>query len=258
MILFIVATLMPAIARVRAAARKTDCLNHLLNNSLCALNATSVSAADAFPQGTKPNPNLRPDQRLSWYLANWGWMGDGQIALDVDWEGAWNDPQNLRIRTENMDGKIGELWGMPVLDCPSRPVDRAHELPRFTAYVGMAGVGVDPAAGPLTATSGIFGYDRVCPEGKVTRGLSNTVLLIETSRDNGPWTAGGPPTVRGYNPVDGSPLGVGRPFGGLHLQATGVGMADGSAKFLNEDIDSQVFASLLMIGAGDGSPAAEF
>ena len=43
----------------------------------------------------------------------------------------------------------------------------------------------------------MWGYDRRTRPEDVSRGLAETMLLAETALDNGPWTAGGPPTVRG-------------------------------------------------------------
>jgi hypothetical protein len=246
-VVLVITLVLPAVQRIRAAHHLAGCQNHLRMLAMSIHNASSFR--ETFPQGTLPNPRFPPEQRLSWYLANWGWTGDGQIGLDVDWEGPWDTPQNRTIKTWDMDGNHGDLTDWDWFDCPARPADLSRERPRYTAYVGMAGLGVDAAAGPLTATSGIFGYDRACPFDKVTNGLSSTLMVIETNTGNGPWTAGGPSTVRGYDLTEGPPLGPGKPFGGLHLQGTAVLMADGSFKFLDESMDPQVFSSMLTIGA---------
>ena len=70
-----------------------------------------------------------------------------------------------------------------------------------------------PRGDPL---AGIFGYDRIVRREDLTAGATQTLLATETARDNGPWTAGGSPTVRGLDPTDAPYIGPGRPFGGMH------------------------------------------
>ena len=69
-------------------------------------------------------------------------------------------------------------------------------------------------------------------------------MATETGRDNGPWTAGGPPTVRGVDPADAPYIGPGRAFGGLHPGGLNVLFADGSAEFMQDDVSPQFFETL--------------
>ena len=84
--------------------------------------------------------------------------------------------------------------------------------------------------------------------------LSNTLLLAETGLANGPWTAGGPATVRGLDQGRQPYIGRGRQFGGLHRGGVMVAMADGSVRFLSESIDPKVFEALSTVAGGESLP----
>lgn len=99
--------------------------------------------------------------------------------------------------------------------------------------------------------AGVFGYDRTVGPADLTAGTSRTLLASETTRDNGPWTAGGRPTVRGIDPNDVPLLGPGRAFGGLHPGGLNVLWADGSAGFMEDTISPPLFESLTRVRRGD-------
>jgi hypothetical protein len=81
---------------------------------------------------------------------------------------------------------------------------------------------------------------------------------METARAKGPWSRGGPSTVRGLDPRDQPYLGSGRPFGGLHYEqktfqgkgkslGCNAAMADGSARSLRDSIDPRVLEAMTTI-----------
>jgi prepilin-type processing-associated H-X9-DG protein len=78
-------------------------------------------------------------------------------------------------------------------------------------------------------------------------GTGATLAVIETASANGPWTAGGPPTVRGLDPGRQPYLGRGRQFGGTHPGGAMALFADGSVRFLRESIDPKTFEALATI-----------
>jgi hypothetical protein len=101
----------------------------------------------------------------------------------------------------------------------------------------------------------MFGYDRRTSLDDVPDGSTFTLLILETSRDNGPWARGGPATVRGLDPADTPYLGPGRPFGGTHFAENGVfsrggpigcnaAMADGSVHFFQQTVAPRVLEAL--------------
>jgi prepilin-type processing-associated H-X9-DG protein len=139
----------------------------------------------------------------------------------------------------------------------------APEPACLTPYVGVAGVGTDAPSLPAGhRNAGVFGYDRRTALADVKDGTSNTLLILESARDNGPWARGGPATLRGLDRTDSPYLGTGRPFGGTHFaenilfwrgRSTGcnAAMADGSVRFLQEAIAPRVLEALATIAGGE-------
>jgi hypothetical protein len=145
--------------------------------------------------------------------------------------------------------------------CPSNPRWATPEEPALTHYVGVAGLGRDAATLPVTdRRAGFFGYDRTIGPRDVKDGTSNTLMVIETSADNGPWAAGGRATVRGVDPDEAPFIGKGRPFGTIHYTPRFVGtpqapvngaLADGSVRCLPESTSARTFEALATIAGGD-------
>lgn len=73
------------------------------------------------------------------------------------------------------------------------------------------------------------------------------MTVVETTQDNGPWLAGGPPTVRGLDPSVESYIGYGRPFGGLHRDGLNVLWADGSVRIVSNGVASPEFRAMARI-----------
>ena len=135
--------------------------------------------------------------------------------------------------------------------CPANYSGTPPNTPGPTHYVGMAGLGVDAARLPLNdPNAGLFGYDRQATLGD-TKGLAYTILMIETESETGPWSAGGPPTVRGLDPNGPPYLGSGRQFGGNHRGGGFALFADLSVQFVNETITAETFEGMCTITGGE-------
>jgi prepilin-type processing-associated H-X9-DG protein len=125
-------------------------------------------------------------------------------------------------------------------------------MPGPMHYVGIAGVGADaPSLATGHPRDGIFGYDRQTRMVDIADGTSTTMMLAETTFANGPWTAGGPATVRGLDQGRQPYLGLGRQFGGAHPGGAMVAFADGSVRFLPETIAPTVFEAIATIAGGE-------
>jgi prepilin-type processing-associated H-X9-DG protein len=89
---------------------------------------------------------------------------------------------------------------------------------------------------------------------EIKDGASVTMLLAETGLANGPWTAGGPSTVRGLDPARQPYIGEQRQFGGVHRGGAMVAFADGSVRFIRDSIRPQVFEALSTIAGREVLP----
>jgi Protein of unknown function (DUF1559) len=208
-----------------------------------------------FPAGTVAHPDLPPEQRLSWFVELLPYLEQNDLARRLDRGAGWADSRNAAVIHTPVK----------VLRC----ADWAGELlpaEHLTPYLGAAGLGADAANLPATdRRAGVFGHNRRTALTEVTDGTSNTLLVLESARDNGPWARGGPSTVRGLDPTDRPHLGVGRPFGGTHFaekgwsrreQAIGcqAALADGSCRFLTNDVSPQVLEALVTVAGGEQLP----
>jgi prepilin-type processing-associated H-X9-DG protein len=266
-----------AVARVQDAAARTQCCNNLKQLAL-AIHSYNDTVG-ALPAGTVPNDALPPEKRLSW-LPDLVPFVEFQVAshllLDPTkaWDAEGNREPRVEIFDEDRDGQhqrreypVGPLR---FLQCPSNPAAAVPGFPALTHYVGVAGVGADaatlPASHPDTEIypgTGVFGYDRHLALGpRIPDGSAVTLLLVETTRDNGPWTAGGRPTVRGLDPDGGPYLGQGGQFGANHRYgsspwfrqppfATNVAFVDGSVRSLTDSIKPEVFEALATVAGGE-------
>ncbi len=193
-----------------------------------------------FPPATVPNASLTPERRLSWQAALVPYLSEGtpagkkweELAREIAFKEAWDASANDAPRQKNV---------APFL-CPTFARAFAEGRKGLTAYVGVAGIGDNAAALPLTdPRAGFFGYDRILTRDAITAGSSMTMMTLETTRDNGPWLAGGPPTVRGLDPDGERYIGLRQPFGGLHHEGCNVLWADGSVHPVNDNIDPNIF-----------------
>src|SRR5207245_8200417 len=113
--------------------------------------------------------------------------------------------------------------------------------------LGRAGLGADaPKLAASDPRAGFFRYDTPTKAGMIKRGLSNTMMILESTRQLGPWAAGGPPTVRGVDTTEQPYVGLGSQFG-AHPAGCNVAYADGSVRFMSNSIDAKVFEMLVAL-----------
>lgn len=218
------------------------CANNLRLIGL-AVNNYSDGHNHFFPPGTVSNPALPPEQRLSWQTAILPFPAESgaagkraaqkweKLVKEIAVKEAWDSPANARLR-QNV---------APYL-CPAFAHDLSPDQVGLTSYVGIAGVGKDAATQPLADShAGFFGYDRLLRAKDIEARLDATMMSIETTHENGPWPAGGPPTVRGVEPDGDSYIGKGSAFGGLHRNGTNILWVDGSVRFVTEQINPDLF-----------------
>jgi hypothetical protein len=221
--------------RLQSAAGRAECTNNLRLIGL-AIEQYQVNHNHTYPPGTVPNPALAPEERLSWLTEILPSLNRRNIPdpkwhalLDsIDPEQGWKAPVDALARDTTIRTFL----------CPGYPDNAQRSVPGLTDYIGLAGIGNDAPSLPLDSPqAGFFGYNRIVTLEQVKLELSTTLIVTETTRDNGPWIAGGPATVRGIDPEDTPLIGTDRPLGGCHFGDKGEpGLntlwLDGSVRYL--------------------------
>ena len=100
----------PIIARTRQAAQVSECGIRLRMIGIALHNYHSQM--DSFPTGTLPNPELRPEQRLSWTVLLWPAYLQGGVASYVDKTKAWDATDGRAVKALN-DANIPIVTASP-------------------------------------------------------------------------------------------------------------------------------------------------
>jgi prepilin-type processing-associated H-X9-DG protein len=245
----LVGLLLPATRRVREPANRIRCQNNLKQLMLALHNYEDADRPAAYSPGGRPDvapdhsfppgclgPGATPEERLSWLVALLPYLEQDALYkrfdLDKGYAGnlpAAQTPLKLLLCAAGKDGTADAV----------------------THYVAMAGIGPDAAGRPAGAAgNGFMGYDRRTSLATIADGAGQTIALVETRSDPGPWARGGPSTVRGFDPADLPLYGDGRPFGG-HPSGMHAAMADGSVRFLRSSIDPGKLAAAITIAGGE-------
>jgi Protein of unknown function (DUF1559) len=246
------------VAGLREEAHGAECRNNLRRLGLAFGHYYDENRA--YPNGTVTfNPDLAPEQRLSWVASLLPFLEPPPPAISkesvqrVSREREILDKLDFRQAWDAPDNRDATATALPFCICPCTSDLFAARNGAWTNYVGIAGVGRDaplipdfhlPFVVPKNPNVGMFGYDRFTKRADITAGISRTLMVVETSRDNGPWAQGGPSTVRGIDPDDDPQIGYDRPFGGLHPGGVYVLMVDASVQMMKDDTKPELWQDL--------------
>jgi prepilin-type processing-associated H-X9-DG protein len=251
-----------AIPRVQAAAARTQCQNNLKQIGLAVQNYQGTYNT-FLPSATIPNEDLPCGKRLSWLVDVRPFLE--QLGVVIDRKKGWQDGENIIPKWHGNDGlpdppePLGEY---KAFRCPADPAVAAPDSPGLTNYVGLTGVGRDAAELALGYPGvGFFGCERRTKIEDIKDGMASTIMVMETKRETGPWTAGGFPTVRGLDPAGRRYLGASGQFSSGHSSSwpwlsssatvTNVLYADGSVRGLTESVSPEVLEALVTIAGGE-------
>src|SRR5262245_61725557 len=193
-------------------------------------------------------PGTVPSERLSWMVALLPYLEQEplykQFNLEMGYAGNLPAAQT-RIKTflcpasEEATGGNGGGY--------ERRLRRRNDV---THYVAMAGIGRDAAKQPAdSAGNGFMGYDRRTSFAMIKDGTSNTIALMETNSEVGPWARGGSSNLRGIGLED--PLSGDREIFGSHPNGINVAMADGSVRYISYPIEPKKLADAITIAGGE-------
>lgn len=252
LIAILIALFIPAFCRVHYANTGIQCRNNLKQVMMAVhqyestgqtLTEPLVGASDAptvksflFPTGCV-GPDGPPEERLSWVVAVLPYLDRELLYRQFDLKAGYAGNQSAARN------------GIKTYLCPEayRPLTDTT-----THYVAIAGLGADAASRPAGAEgNGFMGYDRQTSRATIRDGLSNTIALMETRSNLGPWARGGISTLRGFDPNDAPWLGDGRPFGRHFGGGASMAMADGSVRVLHSGTDPQAVIAAITIAGGE-------
>jgi hypothetical protein len=238
-----------AIPKIRDAAARSQCQNNLKQMGIALHNRYDTYGA--FPSATIPNEDLPCGQRLSWLVETLPFMD--QIGVTIDRKKGWRDEANIIPKFYGTEDPLPPRpLELKMFRCPADPTVSPADAASLTNYVGISGVGTDAAERRIGYPGvGFFGCERQLKREDIKDGLANTLAVMETNADIGPWTAGGFATVRPLDPAMAPYLGAGRPFGSGHRGCTQAVFADGSVHSLTKSIHPEVLEALATISGGE-------
>ncbi len=279
----LVALLIPAVQKVRAAADRVKCLNNLKQIGL-ALHSYH-DAQGGFPPAV--TSNVHADPVNSTILVGWipyilPFIEQGNLYEQYDFQVRFDDPIN---DTGVNQTRIG------LLVCPSSPAQGLGANNRaITDYAAACGVNralspnpfLDPNPPVDPTFFGVLGQNASRKISEIADGTSNTVLVAEDAGRTEMWQMGklmGPapnanpawadPQTRlliaGFNPVTNAvpgPCAVnctnnGEVYG-FHHSGANVLFADGSARLLSANLDLNIMVALITRNGGEIIPDSVF
>ncbi len=230
------------VVKVRDAADRTRCSNNLKQLDLAIENYHGTYGN--FPTAAMPNPHLPPEKRLSWIFSIVPFVEAGPLYSRMDYKKGWEAEEN-RFDTPTYVPRF--------LQCPGHSQPTPTGIPPPTCYLGIAGIGTKAINLPSEdSRAGFFGYERTLQREDLNDRAGSILMLAETSKTSGAWTAAGSPTTRGLIP-DGAPyIGIGGQFGGNHPHGANAVFADGSVRYIEQSIDPAVWEAMATL-SGKGN-----
>lgn len=204
------ALLLPAVQQAREAARRTQCKNNLKQIGLAMHNYHDTY--NFFPAAHLNDSQGKP--RLSWRVSILPFVDDSSRFNSYSFNEAWDSPANSALL---------------------RPLPFAYSCP---SHMGP-GQTTNTAYATITGETSLLGDGRCHSIKETTDGTSNTLMVVEACRLEIPWMK--------PQDIDQATLGrVGDPSGvsSKHRGGVHVLLADGSVRFVSENVDPQVMKAL--------------
>ncbi len=233
-----------AAVRVWDSQERVECKNRLRQLGIAVHNLDGQLRV--LPRATIPNKGLAPDRRLSWLVSIGPYFEGTTFFRKIDPDKPWD-------AEENRFAALTHPYSPSYFQCPAYPEEVPVTTLVPTHYVGVAGVGKDAADLPEgDRKAGFFGNERTLRFKDVTDGAAATLMVAETRRAHGAWSAGGAATVRGLDPDGPVYIGQNGPFGSGHRgSSTNVLFGDGSVRAFAPSVSPRVLEALSTIAGGE-------
>jgi prepilin-type N-terminal cleavage/methylation domain-containing protein/prepilin-type processing-associated H-X9-DG protein len=240
----LIGLLFPNVRRVRSASERMQCANNLKQLMLGVHNyhdtgrpsGSNLPAVSAFPQGCLGEGSM-PQERLSWMVEMLPFLEQDALYRQIDRKASYAanaTPSNTIVK---------------LFLCPTG-VSQPSTNP-FTHYISLAGIGHDSAILPAGSPGiGFMGFDRLTRMEDIKDGTANTIAIMETGFNLGPWAQGGFSTLRGFDTAI-DVLTGNQPAFGRHTGGMNVAIADGSVRFLKSNSDPKNIVGLITIAGGE-------
>lgn len=167
----LIGMLLPAVAAVRAAARRTACMNQLRQLGVASFNYES--AHGHFPPGITDDDDNHQDALHTGFVFLLPFIEQGNLFGQIDVRQSWRSPANQAL----------ENASVPLFNCPDSPSIVEQNG-------GVSGQANDYAFSKgndafLTdrPPSGMFGINSKVSYGQIADGSSNTFLIGEAASD---------------------------------------------------------------------------
>ena len=220
-IAILIGLLLPAVQKVREAAARMQCQNHLKQIGLAIHNYH-----DAYGHMPQDITDKNGKPILSWRVAILPFIEQAPLFDRYNFDEPWDSPNN-RIVGEQM---------IPVFQCPSSERTKGTNQTNYFVVYG---------------DETMFAPNRWTKLSDVTDGLSNTIMVVECDSMNVQWSE--PVDI----PFDQMEFKINPPSGaGVSSDHTGgaqVVLGDGSVRFISENVDEQTFRYALIKDDGNNA-----
>jgi hypothetical protein len=222
--------MLPKVQGAREAARRTQC-----KNSLKQVGTAIYDWHEEHGRLPEPVTVANDEQPVSWRITLLPYLNSEHAGLAAGYDStrAWDDTANLAVALRRP---------VPYV-CPTNPKPKDGSGRYFTAYALMTGPGTPlPPEGPLTLK-------------EITDGEAQTLLVGEACGLGIVWTE------PHDTDVSAEEIGINRPgpaqdrsagiLSSYHVGGTHILLADGSVRFLSQNVDEQTLRALTTASAGD-------
>lgn len=225
-------TMMMPVTPARVAARRVQCKNNLKNIGLALHNFSEQ-------HNGLPNPAIETDPPRSWRVDVLPYLDQHALRASYHDDSTWESQVNLE------PGRHGQIYV-----CPSMANPFDDQKRTLTCYAAVTG----PAS--------VFSPENRSVFPRVPDGSSTTIMVIEACGRRIAWTdprdvdvSDSPIKINsvGKQPGESPAIGSSPHIGGCHVL-----MANGSVRFITENIDESLLKKLLTASGGDAVGDEDF